>query len=332
MNAANRRLKAVTLALASCLAWALTLATAPAHGQNYPTRPINLVLGYPPGGSTDVVARVVAPKLGEILGTTVVVENKAGANGIIGSDFVAKAAPDGYTLLLISSSPLVIAPHTYAHIPYDTLRDFAAITTVGVTPEALAVNPEVPAKNMKELAELSRTRDIAISSSGNGGLPHLAIELLKEASKGRIVHVPYKGGGPAVTDAIGGHVQGVLIDLPAVLPFVKAGKLRALAITAKERTDFLPDVPTSVEQGFPTVIAVNWIGIAAPAKTPKPIVDKLYAALVQVATSPQVKAQFASAGVTASTMPSPEAFQQFLRDEYAKWGKIAKESGARMED
>jgi len=331
MFAAIRRVITRAMWPMAGIAWTLALSSGVVCAQGYPTRPIMLVLGYPPGGSTDVVARVIAPKLGDILGVPVVVENKAGANGIIGSDYVARAAPDGYTLLLISSSPLVIAPHTYPKVPYDTLRDFAAITTVGVTPEALAVNPSVPAKNMKELAELARTQTIAISSSGNGGLPHLAIELLKDASKGNIIHVPYKGGGPAVTDAIGGHVQGVLIDLPAVLPFVKAGKLRALAITANQRTEFLPDVPTSVEQGFPTVIAVNWIGIAAPAKTPRPIIDKLYSALVSVASSPEVKEQFANAGVTASTMASPEAFQQFLREEFMKWEAIAKRSGARAD-
>lgn len=317
--------------LAAGLACVLMLGIGPASAQSYPNKPIRLVLGYPPGGSTDVTARIIAPRLSEILGEQVLIENKGGAGGTIASDYVVKAAPDGYTLLLNTSSPLVIAPHTYSKIPYDTLKDLAAITTIGVTPEALAVNPVVSAKNLKELVQLAQKQDVTISSSGNGTLPHLSIELFKQVSKGRFVHVPYKGAGPAVTDTVGGHVQGVLMDLPAVLPFIRDGKLRGLAITANERTQFLPDLPTSVEQGFPSLIAVNWLAILAPAKTPRPIIDKLFDALVKAESSPQVKEQLAHAGVAASTTASPEAFHQFIAEEFQKWGKIAKQSGARAD-
>lgn len=317
--------------LAAALACALMLGIGPACAQDYPNKPIRLILGYPPGGSTDATARVIGPRLSEILGEPVVIENKGGAGGTIASDFVAKAAPDGYTLLLNTSSPIVIAPHTYQKLSHDTLKDLAPITTVGVTPEALCVHPSVPAKNLKELVQFAQKQDVTISSSGNGTLPHLSIELFKQISKGRFVHVPYKGAGPAVTDTVGGHVQGVLMDLPAVISFIKDGKLRGIALTAKERTDFLPDLPTSVEQGFPTLIAVNWLGIWAPAKTPRPIIDKLFDALVKAESSPQVKEHLARVGVAASTMASPDAFHQFITEEFQKWGKIAKQSGARAD-
>ncbi len=313
------------------LACALVLGVGPAVAQDYPNKPIRLVLGYPPGGSTDATGRVIGPRLGEILGAQIVIENKGGAGGTIASEYVARAAPDGYTLLLNTSSPLVIAPHTYQKLPHDTLKDLAPITTVGVTPEALCVHPSVPAKNLKELVQLAQTQDVTISSSGNGTLPHLSIELFKQISKGRFVHVPYKGAGPAVTDTVAGHVRGVLMDLPAVISFIKDGKLRGIALTANQRTDFLPDLPSSVEQGFPTLIAVNWLGIWAPAKTPRAIIDKVFAALVKAESSPEVKERLARVGVAASTMASPDAFQKFIAEEFQKWGKIAKQSGARAD-
>lgn len=323
-------LNRAALRLAAC---ALTLF-APwggAGSQEYPTKPIRLIVGFPPGGSNDIVARIIAPRLGESLGVPVVVENKPGANATIGTDFVAKSAPDGHTLLVASASPLVITPHTFSKIPYDTLRDFAGITTVGVTPEAIAVNPSVPARNLKELAELARTRDVTLSSSGNGGMPHLAIELFKSASKGRIVHVPYKGAGPAVTDTIGGHVDGIVMDLPPLYAQIKEGRLRVLAITSDRRAEVLPDAPTSVEQGFPSFVAVNWVGVLAPAKTPRAVVDRLHAVLVKIASQPQVKEELAKVAVSSSSMASPEVFQRFLKEEFDKWGKVARDSGARAD-
>ena len=302
-----------------------------ASAQEYPNKPIRLVVGYPPGGSNDIVARIVAPKLGTVLGVPVVVENRAGASGTIGADHVAKAAPDGYTLLVSSASPVVIAPHTLAKSPFDTLRDFKGINTVGSMPEAVAVGPGVSVKSLRELIALSKTKDVTIASSGNGGLPHLTIELLKEATKGRIIHVPYKGAGPAVTDTLAGHVNAVVMDLPALYSFIQDGRLRALAVTSDKRVDFLRDVPTADEEGLPSFLAVNWIGVMAPAATPKPIIDKLHAALATVVADPQVREQFTKAAVVPSTSKTPDAFQQFLAAEHARWGKIVKSSGATSE-
>jgi tripartite-type tricarboxylate transporter receptor subunit TctC len=326
-----KRTARISLRLVMAVA-ALTAAAAPAFAQDkYPSRPIHLVVGFPPGGSNDIVARILAPKLSEILGASVVVENRPGANAIIGTDYVARATPDGYTITLGSASPLVISPHTYSNIPFDTLKDLTGITTVAATPELIAVNPKLPVKNLQELVALAKTRDVTFSSSGNGGLPHLAIELLKIASKGRIVHVPYKGAGPAITDAVGGHVDGIIVDLPALYAMVQEGKLRAIAVTNTHRADVMKDVPTSAEGGLPSVLAFNWFGVMAPAKTPKPIVDKLYKALVQTVQSPDVKASLAKLGIEPFTQPSPEAFSKFLKSELVRWGEVARASGAKAD-
>ena len=308
-------------------------AFAPALGlaQDYPSRPINLIVGFPPGGSNDIVARILAPRLGEALGQPVVVVNKPGSNALIGTDFVAKAPPDGYTITLASASPLVIAPATYAKLPFDPIKDLQGITTVAATPELVAVHPSTPAKDLAELVALAKTKDVTISSSGNGGLPHLAIELLRSATGGRFLHVPYKGAGPAVTDTAGGHVQGVIMDLPALQALVKDGKLRPLAITNKERSPVLPETGTSVEQGVPSLLAFNWFAVMGPAKMPKPVVDKLHAALVKVAQSPEVRDAMLKVGVEPMTHASPDAFAAFMRDETARWGKIARDAGAKAD-
>lgn len=301
------------------------------QAQEYPNRPIRLVVGYPPGGSNDIVARIVAPKLAAALGTQVIVDNRAGASGTIGADHVAKSPPDGYTLLVSSASPIVIAPHTLPKAPFDVTRDFQAINTVGSMPEAIAVGPAVPVRSLRELIELSKTRDVTLSSSGNGGLPHLTIELLKEASKGRIVHVPYKGAGPAVTDTLAGHVNGVVMDLPALYAFIQDGRLRALAVTSEKRVDFLRDVPTAQEEGLPSFQAVNWIGVLAPAGTPKAVVDKVNAALVKIVADAEVREQLTKAAVVPTIGANPEAFQQFLRAENTRWAKVVKDSGAKSD-
>ncbi|MGZ8154493.1 MAG: Bug family tripartite tricarboxylate transporter substrate binding protein [Burkholderiales bacterium] len=308
-------------------------AQSPSTPQAYPTKPVRLVVGFPPGGSNDIVARLIAPKLTQLLGVQVIVENRPGANATIGTDFVAKSAPDGHILTLGSASPLAISPFTYPNIPYDTLRDFEGITTVASTPEMLAVHPSLPARNLKELTALARSQPgkLNFASSGNGGLPHLAIELFRKLGKASIVHVPYKGAGPALTDLLGGHVHAMIIDLPVLYPHVKSGKVRGIAITAGKRTELLPDLPTSVEQGLPGLIAVNWFAIMAPAKTPKAVVDKLHGAIVQASTAPDSRDQFRAQGLEAYVQPSPEAFMSFLRNDLERWAKVAKESGARAD-
>lgn len=325
------RRRAFSAAAALLAATAGLCAAGAAQAQDYPTRPITLVVGFPPGGSNDIVARILAPKLGELLGAPVVVVNKPGSNALIGTDFVARSAPDGYTITLASASPLVISPNTYSKMPFDPVKDLTGITAVAATPELLAVHPSIAAKTLPELIALSKTRRVTLSSSGNGGLPHLAIELLRTASQGNILHVPYKGAAPAMTDAAGGHVDGVIMDLPALQALVKDGKLRPVAITNKQRSPALPQTPTSVEQGFPTVLAFNWFAVLGPAGLPKPIVEKLHKALVGAVQSVHVREAMLNVGVEPMTHDSPGAFSSFMRDELQRWGKVARESGARAD-
>ncbi|MGZ5092390.1 MAG: Bug family tripartite tricarboxylate transporter substrate binding protein [Burkholderiales bacterium] len=316
------------------LAWAaLVLIACGVHAQTYPVKPIRLVVGFPPGGSNDIVARLITPKLSQILGVQVIVDNRPGANATIGTDYVAKSPPDGYTVTLGSASPLAISPFTYANIPYDTLRDFSAITTVASTPEMIAIHPSMPARNLTELITLAKAQPgkLNFASSGNGGLPHLAIELFKNLGKVNVVHVPYKGAGPALTDLLGGHVHAMIVDMPVLYPHVKSGKLRGIAVTAERRAALLPDLQTAPEQGMKGLVAVNWFAIMAPAKTPKPVIDKLYSAITQVATSAEMKEQFQAQGVEAYVQPSPDAFTAFLKQDLARWSKVAKESGARAD-
>ncbi len=302
-----------------------------AAAQAWPNRPIRLVVGFPPGGSNDITARILAPKVGALLGTTVVVENRTGANGTIGTESVARAQPDGYTILLGSASPVAISLHTYPNIPYDTLRDFVPITRVGATPELMAVNPGLPARTLAEVIALARTRDLYFSSSGNGGLPHLAIELLRKVAGQRVIHVAYRGAVAAAVDAISGQVQGIIMDLPAIQGMVKEGKLRAIAVTADRRSPVLPDVPTTVELGVPSLIAVNWFAILAPARTPQEIVDRFHRAFSTAVAAPETREQYAAAGVEPSSSASPAEFRDYLASEIERWGVVAREAGARAD-
>jgi tripartite-type tricarboxylate transporter receptor subunit TctC len=310
---------------------ALAVAALGAAAQDFPNKPVKMVVGFPPGGSNDQVARIIAPEMAKALGQPVVIENKPGANATLGTDFVAKSAPDGYTITLGSLSPLVISLATYAKIPYDTAKDFEPINTVALTPEMIAVHPSVPAKTLAELVALTKTKQVTLSSAGNGGLPHLAIELLKNVSKGDFLHIPYKGAGPAVTDTVGGHVNGIVMDISALMAQVKDGRLRALAVTNTARSSVAPDVPTTAEAGLPAMQAVNWFGLMAPKGTPAPVVAKLNDALVKAVNSPAVKAEFAKIGIEGYLQPSSEAYRKFLADEIARWGKIARDAGAKAD-
>ncbi len=307
-----------------------TLLVSPAHAQpaNYPTKPITLVVGFAAGGSNDIIARAIAQPLSQLLGVPVVVETRLGAAAVIASNHVARSAPDGHTLLVTSASPLVIAPHTNASIPYDALQAFSPVTVLGITPETLALHPGIPAKNLAELLELARKKDLTLASAGAGGLPHLSIELLKRAAPGtRIVHVPYNGATPAVTDALGGHVDGVIMDLPAVYAHVKANRLRGIAMASERRSEFLPELPTGVEQRLTDFVAVNWIGMLAPAKTPQPVIDRLHQAVMAVIKTDAVKSTLAAAAVEISTSPTPADFRRFMASEHGKWGKVVKDAG-----
>ena len=310
-----------------------TSAACCAQAQQYPTKPVRLVIGFPPGGSNDIVARIIAPRLGEILGQQFIVENRAGANSTIAADFVAKSAPDGHTVMLGSTGAIVISPHTYSKLSYDTLRDFAPVTSVALTPEAIAVHPALPVRDLKSLIALAKMRpgQLDFASSGNGGLPHLAIELFKTLANINLQHVPFKGAGPAVTDLLGGHVQGIIMDFPAIYSQMQSGKLRGIALAAEKRLSLMPDLPTTAEAGLPNLLAVNWFTTLTPAKTPPTIVSRLHGTVLKTVNSPDIKERFAAVGVDVFTQKSPEACVEFLKEELVRWGKVAKLSGARAD-
>lgn len=304
---------------------------APASAGEYPEKPVTLVVGFSPGGSNDIAARALAKPLSEILGVPVVVENKVGAAGMIATAHVARAQPDGYTLMVSSASPLVVTPHTAKNVAYDARKDFAAITLIGVTPQTLAFNPKVPAKTLKEAVELAKKGQLSIASSGTGGLPHLAIELFKSAAGGNIVHVPYKGAAPAVTDTLAGHTDGVVVDLPAVYKHIQNGGLTGIAMANDKRSEFLPELQTTGEQGMPSFVAVNWIGLIAPAGTPDAVVKKLHDATLQATKQAELKGQLAQAAVELSTSPTPADFQQFIDTEFERWGAVVKNANIQAE-
>ena len=294
---------------------------------DYPSRPINLVVGFTPGGGNDVVARIVGAKAGEILKTSVVILNRPGANGAIALESVGKAEPDGYTIILGSSSVLAINPVLSGSPDQDPIKNFVGLGTLAMTPQVLAVNPSVGAKTMDEFVALSQKKEISVASAGIGGLPHLAIELIQSVEKAKLLHVPYRGGAPAATDVVAGHMQGIVMDLPAVQSFILDGQMRAIAVLNDKRSAALPNVPTSVEQGAKEIVAVNWYGLLAPAKTPEPIADKLFLAFSAAANDPVVKAKLAELGIEPMTSSSRADFTQFLGREMARWSAVAKVAG-----
>ena len=316
-----RMVRALLLALFAGL-W-----TGIASAQTFPTKQIRLIVPFPPGGPNDIIARVVGQKMGEILGQTVVVENKSRQGGVLGTDYVAKAQPDGYTIGIVSAGALAISP-SMEKVPYHTATDLQPITLVAKVPEMLVVATTLPIKNLQELVAYAKANPgkINFASSGPGSLPQLAGELLKLTAKIDIVHVPYRGAAPAVNDLLGQQVQIAFFDLPVLLPQVKAGKLRAIAIGAPERAASAPDVPTTAEGGMPALLAENWYGMIAPAKTPPDVVAKLNAAAVQAMKDPQVSAKLSSQGAIL-VGDTPEQFSAFIQSETQKWARVIKDAG-----
>ena len=303
-----------------------------AWGQSYPAKPVRMVVGFPAGGPIDIVARVMSPKLSEVFGQQVIIDNRGGANGLIGGEAVAKSAPDGYTMMLISTGTATISPHIYPKMPYDAQRDLVCVTLVTQTGELLVVHPSLPVKSVKELIALAKTRpgEISIASTGSGGLPHLALELFKIEGKVNMLHVPFNGAAPAVSNAVGGQVQGVIADLPVLQPHIQSGRLRALALAAPKRSPLFPDVPTMTEQGLPKVEAVNWYGIQVPAKTPPEIIAKINEVFGKTLNDPAMRQTLIGRG--ADPIPgTPAEFAAFVKAEYDKWGPIAKSSGAKVD-
>jgi tripartite-type tricarboxylate transporter receptor subunit TctC len=306
-------------------------ASAVSVAQDYPARPIRLIIGFAPGGSTDLVARVVAQKMAESWGQQVVVDNRPGANGMIGADLVAKANPDGYSLLLSSIGPMAINASLYK-MPYDIVTEFAPITYTGNVTNLLVVHPSVAATNVKELIALAKAQPgkLTFGSSGTGGAPHMAVELFKILAKVNVVHVPYKGGGPAMADLVGGQISGSFASMPSSIPFVRAGKLRALAVTAPKRSPAEPQIPTISEAGIPGFSVLDWQGLFTTAKTPPAVVTKLNAEVVRILALPDVVEKLAVAGVEIQTS-TPKEWGDFVKSEIAKWAKVVKEAGIKVE-
>jgi tripartite-type tricarboxylate transporter receptor subunit TctC len=311
------------------------LALAPLTAQAadaYPTRPVRLLVGLVAGGGTDVVARIVASKLGDALGQPVVVENRAGSGGLIAADTAAKAAPDGYTLLFGALSYSAIFASLYKNLPYDPVKDFAPISRVTTVPNVLVVHPSFPARSVSDFITQAKANPgkLSYGSSGNGSSLHLSMEMLKKRTGIEVSHVPYKGGAAAVIDLIGGHIQVMFDNLPGQLAYVKSGRTRALAVTTTKRNFQLPEVPTMIEAGVPGFEVIVWYGVFAPARVPAAIVTKLNTELVKTLRLPEIRERMAEQGAEPSPT-TPKEFAAFQKAEVVKWAKVVRESGAKVE-
>jgi len=306
-------------------------AAAAAFAQDYPTRTIRLVVASTPGGGTDISARLIAPKLSEHLGRQVVVENRPGATTMIGAEFVARSAPDGHTLLMGVSS-LTINPHIQAKVPYDAVKDFAPISQAVTAPNLIVAHPSLPVRSVAELIALARARpgQLNFASGGAGSNQHLAIELFLSMTGLKIVHVPYKGVGPALLDAVAGHVHLMMSTILSALPHVKNGRIRALGVTSAKRATVAPDIPTVAETGVPGYEVVQWYGILAPAATPRDVIAKIHAATVRVLQDPAIQAHFVADGGDP-VGGTPEEFSAVIRADLQKWGKVVKDMGYKPE-
>jgi len=323
----------ISIALRSVCALILALACAGANAQAYPSKPIRLVVPYPAGGPLDIMARAIGQKLTEAWNQPVVVDNRAGAGGNIGADLVAKAAPDGYTLLMGAVATQAINPALYSKIPYDAAKDFAAVALVAQVPNILVVNPAVPVKSVHELIELARAKPgtLNFASGSTGSTGHLAGELFKTMAGVDMVHIPYKGAAPATTDLLAGQVQLMFDNLANALPNVKAGKLRALAVTTLARSPAVPELPTIAESGLPGFDLSTWFGLLVPAGTPPEIVAKLNAEVVRALNASDMRERLQRMGAEPPANNTPEHFAVFIRSEAAKYAKVVKSSGAKVD-
>ncbi|MCC2675052.1 MAG: hypothetical protein K0R58_1999 [Ramlibacter sp.] len=325
----NRIPRRQALALACAV---LGTIAVPSFAQDYPSKPIRLVVPFAAGGGSDIVARTVATKLADALGQPVVVDNKPGAGGNIGTDLVAKAAPDGYTIVMGVFGPIAVNPSLFGNLPYDPVRDFAPITQAVTVTNMLAVHPSVPAATVKELIDHGRRNPgkLASATGGTGTAGHMASELFKSMTKLDMTVIPYKGAAPAVNDVLGGQVPMTFEALLSTLQLVKAGKLKAIAVTTSTRSSLLPDVPTIAEAGLPGYEANNWYGFLAPARTPQPVIDRLNREMVKVLQMPDVKEKLAGVGAEV-VGNSPQEFAAAIRADVAKWKRIVQETGAKAE-
>ena len=325
------KLKTTSLLMIGLLTLLSTL-TGTVQAQSYPNKPIRMIVPFPPGGGNDVIARLVAQKLSARWGQSIVIDNRAGANGIVGLTAVAQAAPDGYTLGIAAAGPMAVNPSLYDKLSYDPIKDFAPITNMVIYPLLLVTHPSVPAKNFRELLTLAKDKPgtLFFASPGSGNSGHLAGELLNSLAKVNTVHVPYKGQGPATADLLAGQVQMLYSSIPPVLPLVQQGKLNALAIGSAKRLASLPNVPTIAESGVPGYEAYSWIGIVAPAKTPADIITKLNREIVDILKQKEMETDLLAQGAVP-VGDTPEHFASYIKDEMVKWGAVVKSANIKAD-
>jgi len=324
-----RKIQAILIGIAALLAFA---APQFASAQDFPARPIRIVVAFPPGGPTDFVGRLVADKMTTLFGQRVYIDNKPGANGTLGGGDVAKSDPDGYSLFLTTSGAVTVSPHIMAKMPFDTFRDFAPVALVTKVTEVMVVSPKLGIKTVKELVALAKEKPgtIPFASTGIGSPPHLAHMLLDAAGGGKFLHVPYRGAAPALTDLLGGQVQVVALDIPVVIAQIQAGNLVPIGVVADKRDAILPDVPTLAEQGYPNTDASNWYALLAPAKTPPAVIAKLNKAVDDALADPQVYEKLVKVGATP-VGGTPQSLGTFMKVEYEKWGRVVQENGIKEE-
>jgi tripartite-type tricarboxylate transporter receptor subunit TctC len=316
---------------AAWLAAALLFPLA-ASAQNYPDKPIHLIVPFPPGGVADIIARPIAEKLTTALGQSVIVENRGGATGTIGASYVARSAPDGYTLLLGTTNEIAMSPTLYATLPYDPNKDFAPVAIVAQFPNVLVVGPTVKAATLADLTAQAKAKpkNLTFASSGQGSTNHLTAELYQNEAGVQVTHIPYKGGGPALVDLTGGHVDAMFATLPSAVTLIKAGKLHALAVTGENRSAALPDVPTAKESGLPGVVVTTWNGVIAPAGTPPAVINKLAQALKDAVADPGIQQKLSAVGAEPMYTP-PQEFTGIIRDDYARWSALIKKAGIKVD-
>jgi len=307
---------------------ALAVAAPAVKAQDLPNKPIHVVIAFPPGGPTDFVGRLIADKVKELLARTIIIENKAGANGAIGADYVAKSEPDGTTLFLTTLGAVGVTPHMRNDLPYNSIRDFAPVTNVVLNTTLIVVKAESPLKTMKDLVSAAKAKpgEITFASTGVGSPPHLTLELLQSVAGVKFVHVPYRGAAPALTDLLGGQIQVFAADAPVLMSNIRGGKIRALGAASGQRNPMLPDVPTLAEQGYPNVVVDNWYGLLAPSKTPPAIITKINEGFVKAINDPTVKQKLIDSGAIP-VADTPAEFGKFFKAEFDRWGKVVREHG-----
>ena len=319
------------MCLARSLLVLLSLALAGgAFAQQYPAKPVRIIVPFPPGQATDILARLLGDQLSKSLGQQFIADNRPGAGGAVGTEAAAKAAPDGYTLVMATISTFGINPSLYPKLGYSPLRDFAPISNLGLTPQTLVASPKSGFGSLKDFVEKAKATELSYASSGNGSASHLSMELFRTASGAKLSHVPFKGNAEALTQVFGGEIPVMFDAIPGVLAPIKSGKVKALGIASPKRSPFLPDLPTIAEQGYPGFEAVGWIGIAAPARTPEPILKTLQAAIAKALEQPEMQKRMSELAFIP-VGDTPEQFTAFIKAENAKWAKAVKASGAKVD-